>query len=561
MTSSRIWKRCARVCRFLASPIVRNSLALRHKTGCPTFAKLRWVCGLSILGMATTPSLSAQAKPSTVQSIASVGDQWTTYNGDVSGRRFSALSQINISNVKNLALAWAFPTHGLVLKGTPLVVDGVMYLTSPDKAWAIDAATGVPLWSWSRPSEGNHIANRGVAYRNGKVYFGTPDAHLICLDAKTGKLLWDVVVADSKFSYYVAVAPLVVKDKIIVGTSGDQADIPHFLEAFDPDTGQVVWRLDTIPKAGEPGAETWPDEASRRHGGGPLWVTGTYDPALNLMFWGTGNPHPVLAGDVRKGANLYTCSILAIDPDTGRIRWFYQPSPHDTHDWDAVETPVLFDGIFQGRPRKLLAHASRNGYFFVLDRGTGEHLLTSQFVLTDWAKGLDAKGQPISDPAKESRPGGSLVHSVGNGSTNWMAPSFDPQTGLFYVNGEEGWSFWYSDLDAQGKPEDHQGGGATSLLENTVLLALDPRTGKEVWRRPAGETRVLAGILTTAGHLLFSGDAQGNLFALDSATGKTLWHTRPGANLGNGPMTYLLDGKQYLAMSAADTLYVFSLPE
>jgi alcohol dehydrogenase (cytochrome c) len=519
----------------------------------------RWMCSLLLAG--TTLALSAQTKQTGVQSIPVVGDQWTTYNGDTSGRRFSSLSQINSTNVKNLALAWAFPTRGLVIKGTPLVVDGVVYLTSPDKAWAVDAATGVQLWAWNRPSDGNHIANRGVAYLNGKVYLGTPDAHLICLDAKTGKQVWDVVVADSKFSYYTAVAPLAVKGKIVVGTSGDQSDIPHFLEAFDPDTGKVVWRLDTIPKAGEPGADTWPDEESRRHGGGPLWVTGTYDPALNLMFWGTGNPHPVLAGDVRKGANLYTCSILAIDPDTGKIKWFYQPSPHDTHDWDAVETPVLFDGVFNGKSRRLLAHASRNGYFFLLDRATGEHLLTSQFVATDWAKGLDAKGQPISNPSKESRPSGSLVQSVGNGSTNWMPPSFDPQTGLFYVNGEEGWSFWYSELNTQGKPEDHQGGGATSLLENTVLLAMDYKTGKEVWRRPAGDTRVLAGILTTAGHLLFSGDTQGNLFALDPTTGKTLWHTRPGANLGNGPITYMLDGKQYVAMSAADTMYVFALPE
>jgi alcohol dehydrogenase (cytochrome c) len=495
------------------------------------------------------------------QTIPSVGDQWTTYNGDNSGRRFSTLSQINSTNVKTLAMAWAFPTRGLAIKGTPLVVDGVMYITSPDKAWALDAVSGVQLWAWNRPSEGNHISNRGVAYLNGRLYLGTPDAHVICLDAKTGKQLWDVTIADSKFSYYIAMAPLVVKDKIIVGTSGDQADIDHALYALDPATGKVLWHRSSIPNPGEPGSETWPNAAAMAHGGGPFWLTGTYDPALNLMYWGTGNPHPVLAGNVRKGANLYTCSILAIDPDTGEIKWYYQPSPHDTHDWDAIETPVLFDATVAGKPRKLLAHASRNGYFFILDRTTGEHILTTQFVATDWAKGLDAKGQPISDPMKEPRPAGALVHSVGNGSTNWNAPSLDPQTGLFYVNGEEGWSYWYSSLDANGQPEDHQGGGATSLIENTVLLALDTKTGKEKWRRPAGDSRVLAGILTTAGHLLFTGDTYGNLIAVDPATGADLWHTRPGANLSSGPMTYSINGKQYIAMAAADTLYVFTLPQ
>jgi alcohol dehydrogenase (cytochrome c) len=533
---------------------------LRISRHCGNGCLAEWGRSVRLLACAglLAGSALAQAPP---QSLPSVGAQWTTYNGDTSGRRFSTLSRINATNVKGLALAWAFPTRGLGIKGTPLVVDGVMYLTSPDKAWALDAVSGVQLWSWNRPSEGNKIANRGVAYLNGKVYFGTPDAHLICLDAKTGKLVWDETVADSKFSYYVAVSPLVVKGKIVIGTSGDQADIPHSLRAYDAETGKMLWQLNTIPKPGEPGSETWPNAEAMAHGGGPLWVTGTYDPELNLMYWGTGNPHPVLAGDVRKGNNLYTCSILAIDPDTGTIKWYYQPSPHDTHDWDAVETPVLFDGVVAGKPRKLLAHASRNGYYFVLDRATGEHVLTTQFVMTDWAKGLDAKGQPISDPMKEPRAAGALVHSVGNGATNWNPPSLDLQTQMFYLNAQEGWSYWYSALDAKGLPEDHQGGGATSLTENTVLLALDVKTGKEKWRRSSGDGRALSGVLTTAGHLLFTGDGLGNLLALDPATGVELWHTRPGANLSNGPMTYEIGGRQYVAMAAADTMFVFALPE
>ncbi len=509
----------------------------------------------------TLAQMPVAAKTPAPQSIANVSDQWTTYNGDFSGRRYSSLAQINRSNVENLALAWSFPTRGLAIKSTPLVVDGVMYLTSPDHAWAVDAETGVQLWAWTRPSEGNKIANRGVAYLDGRVYFGTPDAHLICLDAKTGKQLWDTTVADSKFSYYIAVSPLVLKDKIIVGTSGDQADIPHALYAYEPTTGKLLWKRNTTPAPGEPGFDTWPNAYAATHGGGPLWVTGTYDAALNLMYWGTGNPHPVLAGNVREGDNLYTCTVLAMDPDTGEIKWHFQPSPHDTHDWDAVETPILFDAVWQGKPRKLMAQASRNGYFFVLDRTTGEHLLTSQFVPTDWAKGTDAKGQPIADPAKALRPDGILIHSVANGSTNWQPPSYSPQTGLFYLNGEEGWSFWYSALNAQGKPEDHQGGGATELTEHTLLIALDPKTGKVVWQREGGDRRVLAGVMTTAGGLLFSGDTNGNLFALDAATGKALWHTRPGANLANGPITYTIKGRQYVAMSAADTMYVFALPQ
>jgi acido-empty-quinoprotein group A len=520
-------------------------------------------CGsaLAVIALAVGGA-DAQAKaPLSKQSLTSVGDQWSTYNGDDSGRRYSTLSQINAANVKNLTLQWSLPTKGLPIKGTPLVIDGVMYLTAPDKVWAVDALTGLNLWSFSRPSEGNHIANRGVAYLHGKVYFGTPDAHLIALDAKTGRQVWDVEVADSKFGYYIAVSPLAIKDKIIVGTSGDVVDVPHFLEAVDPETGKTIWKLNTIPAAGEPGADTWPNEEARKHGGGPFWVTGTYDPDLNLMYWGTGNPHPVLAGDVRKGDNLYTCTILAIDPDTGGIKWHFQPSPHDTHDWDAVETDVLFDAAIDGKPRKLLAHASRNGYFFLLDRVTGKNIVTTQFVPTDFAKGLDSKGQPIPDPAKESTAGGVLLRGVANGSTNWIPPTLDLQTGLFYVNAQEGWAYWYSALDKEGKPEDHQGGSALSLEENSVLLALDPKTGKEVWRVDTGKnTRNYSGLLSTAGHLLFGGDAQGNVFALDPATGKTLWHARPGGHLTNGPTTYEIHGRQYVAMASADTMYVFALP-
>ena len=291
-----------------------------------------------------------------------------------------------------------------------------------------------------------------------------------------------------------------------------------------------------------------------------MWMTGTYDPRLNLLYWGTGNPHPVLGGNGRRGDNLYTCSIVAINPDTGNLVWYFQPSPHDTHDWDAVETPVLFDAPFGGMPRHLLAQASRNGYFFVLDRATGEHLLTSRFVDTDWASGVDSKGRPIPDPGKDPQPAGAFVRSPAEGSTNWMAPSFDPDTKLFYVLATSGSSTWYLMLDPDGKPEGHQGGATTTFWTESKLLALDYRTGKVVWERSGGEGHGNTGILTTAGGLLFSGDAYGNLLALDAENGKELWHCYGGGILSDSPMTYELDGRQYVITGVDGVIYAWRLP-
>jgi alcohol dehydrogenase (cytochrome c) len=492
--------------------------------------------------------------------LAAPTNTWPTYNGDYSGRRYSTLNQINRDNVKSLSLAWAFQTHSTTFKATPLEVNGILYFSTPDNVWAADAKTGRQIWHFSRPSEGDHIGSRGVAMYKSRLYFGTPDAHLICLDARSGKQIWDIVIADVAFGYYLSVAPLVVKDRIIVGTSGDSADVPHFLEAIDPESGRVQWRWNSLPKPGEPGSETWPDKEALSHGGGPTWMTGTYDPQLNLIYWGTGNPHPVLAGIGRKGDNLYTCSIVALNADTGKLVWNFQPSPHDTHDWDAVETPVLLDADWQGKPRKLLAQASRNGYFFVLDRLTGEHLLTAPFVSSNWAKGIDAKGRPIPDPEKEPQPDGAFVHSYYNGGTNWMAPSFNPETNLFYVNAFQGYGLFYLTLNDDDKPEGHQGGAANSFWTNALLVAIDYRTGKVKWTRDSGTGAGSPGILTTAGHLLFTGDVSGNLLALDPASGEVLWHTYGGGNLSNSPMTYQLDGRQYILMGVDGVLYAWALP-
>lgn len=488
-------------------------------------------------------------------------DAWPTYNGDYTGRRYSTLNLINKSNVHTLTLAWAFQTHDVMVKSTPLEVNGILYFTVPDHVWAIDATTGRQVWHFHRASQGDHLGSRGVGMYKDRLFFGTPDAHVLCLDARTGKVLWDTVVADNTVGYFVSAAPLVVGDQVIVGTSGDSADVPHFLLSLDPMTGKTKWRWDAVPKPGEPGSETWPDADSMSHGGGAMWGAPTYDPALNLIYIGTGNPHPILAGKQRQGDNLFTCSIVAVHADTGKLAWYFQASPHDTHDWDAIETPVLVDAVFHGTPRKLLIQASRNGYYFVLDRVTGKNLLTAPFVPTDWASHVDEKGRPIPDPAKEPQQDGALVHANMDGATNWMAPSFDPETKLFYVNTQFASSLWYLMLTEDNKAEGHQGGTLSDFWSSSQLKALDFETGKTVWRRELGEGHTFAGVLTTAGNLLISGDTGGNLFALDPANGDVLWHTSAGGNLNSSPMTYEIDGKQYIITPIDSVVYAWSLPE
>ncbi|MGC1484223.1 MAG: acido-empty-quinoprotein group A [Candidatus Acidiferrum sp.] len=518
-----------------------------------------WARSLSLLFLLglSLPVVSAQGldpaallKPPT--------DTWPTYNGDYSGARFSTLDQINAENIGSLTLAWVFQTHGTTIKSTPLEVNGILYFTAPDNVWAVDARFGRLIWRYERRSEGDHIGNRGVAMYKNWLYFTTADAHLVCLDAKDGSVRWIVELADPKLGYFSTMAPLIIRDHLIVGVSGDVTDLRGFLESLDTETGTIQWRWYTEPDPGQPGSETWPANSDALlHGGGMTWMTGTYDPGLNLLYWGTGNPNPVLVGDGRPGDNLYTCSIVALNPDTGKLAWYFQPSPHDVHDWDAVETPVLFDAEFKGRPRKLLAQASRNGFFFVLDRTNGEHLVTAPFIDQTWASGIDQRGRPIAKPEATPTPDGTLVEPGSDGATNWMAPSFDPQTGLFYVNARRIFSIFYE--TATGKAEGW-GGRDRGLWANSTLRALDYRTGKAVWNHEIGDGESIAGILTTAGHLLFSADNSGNLLALDPATGKTLWHLNAGGALDSSPMTYELDGRQYLMIPVQDILYAFALP-
>jgi alcohol dehydrogenase (cytochrome c) len=511
------------------------------------------VCGLSfgaLFGQAIDPS-----KPAITN--------WPTYNGDYSGRRFSTLTKINDKNIDSLSLAWAYRINagagtmgGGAIKSTPVLINGVLYFTIPDHVWAVDARTGKEIWHYVWQSKGGiHLGNRGVGVYENWLYFETPDCHLVSLDMKEGKERWNKQVCDPDQFYYASVAPIVVKNHVLVGVSGDDLDIPGYLQSRDPETGDLQWKWSVVPKPGEPGSETWPNADAMAHGGGMTWVPSTYDPELNLVYVGTGNPQPVIAGKAREGANLYTESIVALNLDTGKRVWYFQPSPHDTHDWDAVQTPVLFDGEINGKPRKLLAQASRNGYFFVLDRTNGKNIVTSEVVKTNWAKGVDAKGQPIPNPAKEPQPDGALVSPNQGGAVNWPPPSFSPATGLFYVNATRAFSEYYI-YDEDEKPEgwggNDKGGWAESMLQ-----ALDYKTGKVCWSHKWEGAGIRSGVLSTAGNLVFAGDPSNNLVALNAKTGTPLWHANLGEAMSNGPMTFELDGQQYLVVGAGDTLYAF----
>ncbi len=515
---------------------------------------------LAAAAQAVDPAAITNPKPGT----------WPTYNGDYSGRRFSSLTQINADNIRSLKSAWTYRADpgsgtnffgGGNIKSTPLLADGVLYFTMPDQVWAVDGRTGQERWhyKWEKSEGGIHIGNRGVAIYGKWLYFETPDNHLICLDKDTGKVRWMVVIADVAQQYFSSAAPLLVGNHLIVGVGGDSLDVPGFLEARDPETGAVQWHWDTTPRPDEPGSETWPDEESMLHGGGMTWLTGTYDPDLHLLYWGIGNPNPVHAGQSRKGDNLWTCSIVALNPDTGKFVWGFQASPHDTHDWDNVQTPVLIDGEVKGEKRKLLAVAARNGYFFLLDRTNGRNILTEPFVALNWSKGVDATGKPIPNSAKEPKVDGALVFPESGGAANWFPPSFNPETGLFYVSSTPSYGVFYL-TDTSKHPEGY-GGRDERVWSGAVLKAIDYQTGKVRWQHeyPAEGAWGVSGILTTAGKLLFTGDPSGNFIAFAPADGKILWHARLNAPVSNGPMTYELDGRQYIVVGAGDTLHAFAL--
>jgi alcohol dehydrogenase (cytochrome c) len=533
-----------------------------------------------------------------------LGDSWPTYSGDYSGKRYSSLKQIDQSNVKNLTLAWVSkvtagaggggggggrggfggggaPTivggegadqgaapggfgGGTNIRASILQIGGILYLSTPDNAWGVDARDGHEIWHYFwKTKGGTHIGNRGLAMWGNWLYMETPDDYLVCLEAATGKERWHKEIANFNQQYFSTMAPIVVGNHVLVGT-GNDLDEPGYVQSRDPETGDIQWTFHTVPmKKGDPGLNTWGSLDGAMHGAGNVWIPGSYDPATHLYIVGTGNPSPAYTNPAsRSGDNLYTCSIVGINVDTGKMEWYYQLNPHDTHDWDSTETPILVDGDFGGKPRKMVLHADRNGYFYVLDRLTGEHLLTSKFSeAANWAKNVNAKGQPVRDVEKDSTVPGSLVSPNNGGATNWPPPSYSPDTGLFYVPTNDAYAMYYlTETDPRGamglggKEED----GLGSL--GSYLTAIDYKTGKVAWRHkyPGTGGNLGNGMLTTAGRLLFAGDAGGNLVSYDPANGKILWHAHLG-QVSNAPETYMLDGHQYIMVAAGDSVYAFNL--
>jgi len=517
-------------------------------------------------------------------------DSWPTYSGDYTGKRYSALDQINQSNVSHLTLAWMarvtpgtgqgsrgfgrppvivggegtgdLNVGGGTIKASALEVDGVLYFTMPDNAWAVDARDGTELWHYFwKTKGGTHIGNRGLGMWHKTLFMETPDDYLVALDAPTGKELWHKQIADLADGYFSTPAPVVVGNHVLVGT-GDDIDAPGFIQSFDPETGNVQWKFFTVPmKKGDPGMDTWGSVDAARHGGGQAWVPGVFDPETNLYIFSTGNPTPAFTTGTRgTGDNLFTCAIVAVNVDTGKLAWYYSTSPHDMHDYDSAQTPVLVDAMYNGKMRKLLLTAARNGYYFTLDRVTGEHLVSSKYgMYTNWAKGLNQRGAPIYNPEKNATVAGSLVSPSSDGVTNWEPASYSPDTGFLYVAQHNDYSLFYLiDLDPRGsmglggKEEAEVGSGGS------FLTAIDYTTGKIAWKRPYYGEGGGGGLLTTAGKLLFGGDGAGNLVANDVATGKPLWHTHIGY-VSNAPQTFMLDGHQYLIAATGDTMWAFLL--
>jgi alcohol dehydrogenase (cytochrome c) len=518
----------------------------------------------------TPPIAAPNVSPDRLLKSAAEPQNWLMYSGTYSSQRHSPLTQITTANAKDLTLKWVFQSRSLEKSEvTPLVVNGIMYTTqSINDVIALNAVTGKTLWTYNYtpdPAAKNCCGKmtRGLAISGNKIFLASFDANMIAIDATTGKELWKTSGGDPKKGQSFTHAPLVVKDKVIAGTAGGEFGVRGFIAAWDINTGKEVWRFNTVPGPGEPGNETWAGN-SWEHGGAPIWVTGSYDAETNLTYWGTGNPGPDWDGRSRLGDNLYSCSVIALDVDTGKLKWHYQFSPHNEFDWDSTQVPVLADIDWQGRPRKVLLFANRNGMFYVLDRTTGEFLKGQPFVKVNWATGFDAKGRPIQvvEPSRE----GTLVYPGNQGATNWYNPSFSPRTGLFYIPTWENSSSVYS-LGAA-PPEFHEGQtfagafpgrGARGDDTYSAIRALDPKTGEKKWDYRMASPSTDAGVLTTASDVLFSGGRDGGFFALDARDGKLLWQTNIGPSVMSGPMTYSVDGNQYVSVVAGNVLFTFGL--
>jgi alcohol dehydrogenase (cytochrome c) len=533
--------------------------------------------GAAVFALAPTPmgqSPPSRGLPVTYERLLKATEEpgnWLTYSGDYRSHHYSSLKQITTDNVHRLRARWIYQMHRPKVETTPIVVDGVMYVTRPPSdVIALDAETGRALWTFEYKLASSVYTccgqvNRGLAILGTTLYITTLDAKLVALDARSGRMLWKKELADPGLNYTATGAPLAIKDKVIAGIAGAEGGIRGFLDAYDAKTGERLWRFWTVPAPGEPGSETWEGD-SWKHGGGSTWITGSYEQELNLVYWGTGNPGPDYNGDVRPGDNLYTCSLLALDVDTGKLKWYFQFTPHDTHDWDATQVPVLLDSTFNGRPRKLVVVPSRNGFHYVLDRETGEFLLARPYVKQTWAKEIDKKGRPVINPGQEpTLEGNDSVWPGVDGGNNWMSPSYNPNTKLLYFNAREERRRYFKSDAPEFRPGEAYfggggGGGARFRPEESwgKLIAMTPETGEIKW-----EHRILsppwAGALSTAGDLVFSATPSGNFYALDARTGKELWHFNGGDRVFASPITFLSRGKQLVTIPIGDILIAFGL--
>ncbi len=501
------------------------------------------------------------------------GANWTSYNGDYTGRRYSSLSQITPENVSQLRAQWVFHSrNSQALEVTPVVINGIMYVTSGNDAFALDARTGRILWSHSRPltegliEDASAHHNRGVAVWRSRVYMETDDAHLLCLDARSGYLIWDVTFGDIKENPAngATSVPLIVNGKVIVAPAGGDAGVRGKIDAYDAETGRLVWRFWTIPGPGEPNFGTWGKGDTWQHGGATAWMPGTYDSETNTLFWGTGNPGPDFEGSARPGDNLYSDCVLALDPDTGRLKWYFQFTPHDLYDYDAVETPVLIDSNYKGQTRKLVVEANRNGFIYVLDLINGKFLGATLFdPLVNWAKGIDAHGRPITTGIIPT-PNGTKVCPGIVGATNWFSPSYNPETHLFYFMALQECNMARAKPQPFVKGESYYNTGVERIEGEPgrkILVAYNVDKGEIAWRYPqVGEGNSWAGTLTTAGGVVFFGDDAESFEAIDARDGKPLWHFNTGQNIHASPMTYSVDGMQYVAIAAGSDIFSFTLP-
>ncbi len=534
------------------------------------------MCRKILLALAAVPlGIASFADTSYEQLLADEtnGSDWLSYSGGYLSHRFSPLTEINRSNVDRLKVMWAYqmPSAGIAGAGlqetTPVFANGIMYLTeSPSTVTSLDAGTGKVLWRWV-PEISNEVLNigfprinRGVALLDDMVYVATLDARLFALDAGTGAVRWETDVADNDSGFSMTLAPLALDGKIIVGVSGAEAGVRAFVDAYDANNGELLWRTYTVPAPGEPGSETWQGDAWQT-GGGSTWLTGSFDAELNTLYWTTGNPAPDWNGDVRPGDNLFTCSVLALNPDTGEMRWHFQYTPHDTHDWDANQIAVLLDGEFEGEQRKLLALANRNAFYYLIDRESGEYLLGEEYSYQTWAQGIDDNGRPIVIPNTEPTREGTIVWPSLQGATNWFSPSYNPLTEQFFVaNRRMGAKYFKSDVDYEpGKP--FLGGGEQAMdgdEASGAIISLEVMTGKFQWEFPL-QSPPWSGVMATAGDLVFASSNEGNFFALDAANGNALWNFNSGAHIRTNPMGFAVDGNQRVAIVGGRTLFVFGL--